>query len=260
MTKSLLAGAVFLAAAAPAMAADLPVKAPAPVVAAPVSFYNWSGFYVGAHAGYGWGESRWAFQHDSFWNNTRGERINTRPDGWLGGGQIGFNYQAGRFLLGVEGTLSAADISKTVPSPISPAVVFGADRETTKVKSLYTVAGRVGAVWDQFLFYGKGGWAGARVELSARTDFGGGAAWKSAKDRSGYIVGAGAEYMFTPNIILGVEYNYIDLGTATYSARNTGPGAANFLPGNTDVRDKTQIHTIAARVSYKFNWTPIGSL
>jgi outer membrane immunogenic protein len=156
--------------------------------------------------------------------------------------------------------LSAADISDTVGSPILPAVVFGSDRVTTKIKSLYTVAARVGVVWNQFLFCGKGGWAGGEVELSARTNFGGGAAWTpSSKSRSGWLAGGGVEYMMTPNIIFGVEYNYIDLGSETYSARNTGPAAANFLPANTDVQDKTQVHTIVGRVSYRFNWGPVGA-
>jgi len=259
--KFLQACLVLLAGAAvsPAMAADLPVKATAPALAPPVPLYDWSGFYIGGHFGYGWGDSRWTFQHDSFWNNTRGETVNPRPDGWLGGGQLGFNYQAGHLLFGVEGTLSAADISETVGSPILPAVVFGGDRMTTKIKSLYTVAGRVGAVWNQFLFYGKGGWAGGEVELSARTTFGGGAAWTRSRSRSGWLAGAGVEYMLMPNIIFGVEYNYIDLGSDTYSARNTGPAAAGFLPANTDVQDTTRIHTIVGRVSYRFNWGLVGS-
>jgi outer membrane immunogenic protein len=165
----------------------------------------------------------------------------------------------GHWLFGVEGTLSAADISQTVGSPILPAVVFGSDRMTTKITSLYTVAGRLGVVWNQFLFYGKGGWAGGEVELSARTTFGGGAAWARTKSRSGWLAGAGVEYMMTPNIIFGVEYNYVDLGSEAYSARNTGPAAAVFLPANTDVTDKTQVHTIVGRVSYRFNWGPVGS-
>ena len=62
-----------------------------------------------------------------------------------------------------------------------------------------------------------------------------------------------------PNIIFGVEYNYIDLGSDTYSSRNTGPAAANFLPANTDVKDKTQIHAVVGRVSYRFNWGSVRS-
>jgi outer membrane immunogenic protein len=234
------------------MAADLPVKATAPAMTPPVPLYDWTGFYIGGHFGYGWGDSRWTFQHDSFWNIAQGETIDIGPDGWLGGGQIGFNYQVGHWLFGIEGTFSGANITKTVVSPFFPQ--FG-DTERTKIKSLYTVAGRIGAVWNQFLFYGKGGWAGGEVELAARTT---GAAWTRSKSRSGWLVGAGVEYMLMPNIIFGVEYNYIDLGSETYSAPNTGPGAAGFFPANTGVDDKTRIHTIVGRVSYRFDWGPVG--
>jgi outer membrane immunogenic protein len=238
----------------PAFAADLPVKAAGPVVMPPVPLANWTGFYIGGHGGFGWGDSRWTFTQNSFWNNVPGDTIRTQPDGWLAGGQIGYNYQMGPWLLGIEGTLSAADISDTVRSPIPPAAVFGNDRLTTKMKSLYTIAARVGVVWNQFLFYGKGGWAGGQVELSASTDFGGGAAWNpGSKSRSGWVAGAGMEYMIMPNLILGVEYNYIDLGSATYSAPNTGPGAAGFLPATTIVEDRTHVQTIVGRVSWLFN-------
>jgi len=251
--KLLSAGVVFLASvvAGPVIAADLAVKAP--VVAEPAPLYSWTGCYVGAHAGYGWGTSGWTFQHDSFWSVGRGQTINTQPAGGFGGGQIGFNYQAGLWLVGIEGTVAAADIRETVKSPFLPPVVYGGDRESTKIKSLYTVAGRVGMVWDRILVYGKGGWAGGQVELSARTDYGGGAAWSQSKSRSGWVAGVGAEYMLTPNFILGLEYNYIDFGSQTYSALNTGPAGVGFLPRDTKVKGSTHFNTVAARVSYRFN-------
>jgi outer membrane immunogenic protein len=224
-----------------ASAADMPTKAPmAPL---PVA-YNWTGFYLGAHGGYGWANSDWTFQNVSFFNTFVGDQINLKPKGGLGGGQVGYNYQIGQFLLGVEGTFSWADIKQTVTSPIFPTT----DNETTKIKNLYTVAARLGVTNGPWLAYAKGGWAGGRVQLSA-AEPGIAVSWDPAtQSRSGFVIGGGVEYMIAPSIILGAEYNYIDLGSKTYSAVNT-PSAF----GPTTVSDKTTVSTIIGRVSYLFN-------
>jgi outer membrane immunogenic protein len=210
MKKILLGGFALLAlgAAGPATATDLlgrPAGMGAPV-------YDWTGFYAGGHAGYGWGSSLWEFPDDSFWNLAPGDRISIDPSGWLAGGQVGFNYQTGSWLFGVEGTFSGAHISRSVTSPFFP----DEDIVRTRINSLYTVAARLGAVWNDLLFYGKAGWAGGEVQLSAVSIFGGGTVWNPAAERrSGWVAGAGLEYMLMPNVIVGVEYNYIDLGGQT---------------------------------------------
>ena len=105
MKKFLLTGVALAALGGSALAADLPARRGMPVKAPePVSYgYNWSGFYIGAHGGGGWGEKCFADTglsdgcHDT--------------DGWLGGGQVGFNVQSGQFVFGVEFSGSWADIS-----------------------------------------------------------------------------------------------------------------------------------------------------
>ena len=106
MKKFLLTGVALAAlACGPALAADLPARRGMPVKAPePVSYgYNWSGFYIGAHAGGGWSEKCFTFAgatdgcHDA--------------DGWLGGGQVGFNYADRQFVFGVEFSGSWADIN-----------------------------------------------------------------------------------------------------------------------------------------------------
>jgi outer membrane immunogenic protein len=229
-----------------AHAADIPSAAQPtarrPVVAAVT---NWTGFYVGGNVGYGWAKSDWTFQNDSFWNNAPGEPIGLRPKGWLGGAQLGFNYQINQWVFGIEGTWSAASIKQTVVSPYFPAL----DTETTKVKSLSTLAGRVGVAWDRALIYGKGGWAGGRVELSAASTVGPTFWNPGTQSRSGHVLGAGLEFMLMPNWILGVEYNHINLRTKNYAANDTG-GSTSF----TTVDDKTKVNTVAARLSYLFDW------
>ena len=87
-----------------AMAADLsrPVYKAPPAGALPVT-YDWTGFYVGGHIGYGWADKSW---QDLVGFGT----VSHKADGFLGGGQAGFNYQIGMFVLGVEGDVSWADM------------------------------------------------------------------------------------------------------------------------------------------------------
>ena len=97
MKRSLLVvSALLVAGALPALAADLPVKAP---IAPPVPVPTWTGFYVGLHAGYGWSDVDW--QEGGFSASHSGE-------GALAGGQVGFNLQAGRLVYGIEADLSSA--------------------------------------------------------------------------------------------------------------------------------------------------------
>jgi len=253
---TLVAAVVAGLGSVPGFAADLPqrLRTKAPVVA-PV--YDWTGFYIGGHVGGGWGQSDWTFQNESFFNDDPGDHLNFNPSGWLGGGHVGFNYQINRLVIGIEGTWSAADIKHTVTSPFFPA----SDRETTRITSLYTVAGRVGTAWDQFLIYGKGGLAGGQVEPSAVATVatiegfeGGQFFWKPGKShRSGWVIGAGVEYMLVSNVMIGVEYNHIDLGTANYTARDNSPES---LIASVD--DRTRIDSVVGRISYKFG-APAGA-
>jgi outer membrane immunogenic protein len=114
MKKLLLAivGSVALGVAAPALAADMPVKAAPPPPVAPI--YNWTGFYIGAHVGGAWSDTDW-FYPCSATNLLILSPCNLAQGGhsgssWLAGGQVGFNYQVGRFVWGIEADFSATDI------------------------------------------------------------------------------------------------------------------------------------------------------
>ena len=216
MKKYLLASvaALGLVAAGAASAADLPSrKGP---VAAPVYMppaFSWTGFYVGANAGYGWGNvnaNGWANVGDL--------------DGFVGGGQIGYNYQMGQFVIGAEADFQGADLTS------------GNNLGLVRVKTEYfgTVRARVGVAFDRFMPYITGGWAYGNVKTSIP-------AIGFSSDRShtgGYAVGAGLEYAVTNNIIAGVEYLYVDLGEK------------NILGAGTKVG--TDFSVVRARLSYKF--------
>lgn len=218
MKKYLLASvaALGLVAAGAASAADLPSrKGP---IAAPVYMppaFTWTGFYVGANAGYGWGNV-----------NTNGFGQVSDLDGFVGGGQIGYNYQMGQFVLGLEADLQGADLSS------------GNNLGLVGVKTEYfgTVRARVGVAFDRFMPYITGGWAYGNVKTSIP-----GIGFSSDRTHTGgYAVGAGLEYAVTNNIIAGVEYLYVDLGDKSI----------NTLVGTGKVG--TDFSVVRARLSYKF--------
>ena len=112
-------------------AADLPAEG-AHLPPPPVFLYDWSGFYIGAHAGGGWGRKHWV-------DTTLAPLDEGSHDvtGALAGGQIGFNFQAGSWVFGVEGQASWADLTGEHIS-----LAFPTDRDRTRVDALGTVAGR----------------------------------------------------------------------------------------------------------------------
>jgi outer membrane immunogenic protein len=175
-----------------ALAADMPVRKPLPpqgVVKAPPPIFNWSGFYVGVHGGYGWGSS--SINDPAF-----GASYDT--NGWLLGGLAGVNYQVGQTVFGVE-----ADINW---SNFEGSAACGAGGIcSTSVDWFGTLRGRLGYAADRFMPYVTGGLAFG--DVAASTAFG------SASDtRFGWTAGVGAEYAISQNMSWKTEYLYVDLG------------------------------------------------
>jgi outer membrane immunogenic protein len=226
-----------------ANAADLPVRAPfypAPV-AAP---FTWTGCYLGGHVGAGWAYTNWTNTADTtaFGDLLPGQGYSQTDAGFVGGGQIGCNYQAGEWVYGIEGTFAGTTIKGDVAN-----TVFGAadDVFTTKINSIATATGRLGYAWNNWLFYGKAGYAGGDVKFSVADTVGIIGSGSDSHWHNGWTVGGGVEYALTPNWIVGVEYDYVDLLTKTYNVAGASPGVYNF-----DVHP--QIHEVLARISYKF--------
>lgn len=205
---------------------------------------TWAGFYIGAHAGYGWADADWRARPalDDLTNGFvfSGERFSHDPKGWLGGGQIGYNFQTGRIVWGVEATLSGADINEE--TRLFPALL-STTRLETSIDTLWTVTGRLGYDWGRVLTYAKAGYAGADVELSARDPVEGFRVTDS-NTHHGWTVGGGIEFLATENVVLGLEYNFYDFGEEDYGAR--------FLTARPLVEADVDLHTVTARVSYKF--------
>jgi outer membrane immunogenic protein len=222
--KKLLVASVAVAAllGAPAFAADYPVKA------APAAAFNWSGFYIGGNGGYAWdGDTALNFL-------AVGVHTPFSPKGDLAGGQIGFNVQRGPWVLGAEITGDWSGVKAQNIAPVAVTV-------TTKLQDLETVTGRLGYAFNNVLFYGKAGGAWGSVKDSFAP--GGVFLGATTNRRNGYVAGGGIEYGLTPNIILGVEYDYIRF------SNQSGLLVTGITPFNST--DFT-LQSVLGRVSYKF--------
>ena len=202
------AGGAFCSGAA--AAADLPLaRAPvAPVASASAAIYAWTGFYIGGHAGAGFGRSSWS---DPV---TGGTNAFSSGAVFLGGGQIGANYQWNVLVLGVEGDFNWTKLKGSGSDFLGDTI--GTDTQWTS-----TVAGRVGAAFNRLLIYGKGGAAFAR-DRSTFTDLAGNSAG-GAFTRTGWTAGVGLEYGITNNWSAKIEYDFLSFGAQPLNFTTTTP-------------------------------------
>jgi len=215
--KQLLLASVALSVATAASAADMPArpyqKAPPPAV---VAVYNWSGFYIGAMGGYGW-------ETDA-------------GSGGFGGGTIGYNWQfpGSQFVFGIEADVAGASIKDSFTEDVGGLLIT----QDSKINAFGSVTGRVGLAFDSALLYAKGGyaWANNKASISAL-----GTTFSDSQTHSGYTVGGGLEYLFTPSWSLKGEYMYSSLGGETYNF-----GGDPFDSGAIDM------HTVKIGVNYHF--------
>lgn len=141
----------------PKMHTKAPRLKPAPV--APVAD-DWSGLYLGGHAGYGWGSTGMLFPDT-------GVSLSPGTSGFVGGGQIGYQRQFGAWVLGVEVSLAGTGINGSGNSTGASCTVAVLDCRMTGINVLTMVDGRVGRAWGTWLLYASGGYAGARVSTDA---------------------------------------------------------------------------------------------
>ena len=197
LMKKLLLATSALMCAAPALGADIPARMPvkAPAAVVPVA-YNWTGCYLGGHAGYGWGRKDFSDPTGANFAPP-GATVQDRTRGWLAGGQVGCNYQlSGSWLIGIEGEYAWANIKGDTIDPFfagknAPNVL------SAKTDGLASATGRVGFVWDRALFYAKGGaaWAHDRYNVFlAPGIFAPAVNASGTETRFGWTVGGGIEW------------------------------------------------------------------
>lgn len=243
----LATAAVVALAGSAANAADLGAR---PVYKAPVAVpiaYNWTGFYIGGHVGWG-GEDASARLTANSGVFPAGTVLSSRSDGFLGGGQIGVNWQINTWVLGLEG-----DFSWTKADGIASATVAGlTSTGTVRYNWFATATARLGYAANNWLFYVKGGAAFEDSDLGGSLTAGPAvlATVNPQTDRrTGWTVGAGVEQAFSGNWSWKLEYNYMDFGTKSIVSTTTpvlGPAAT------TD--NDLKVHAVKFGINYRFGW------
>ncbi|MBN8938139.1 MAG: porin family protein [Rhizobiales bacterium] len=200
MKKFLLAGAALVALASGAQAADLGVQRVAVPAAILAPSFNWTGFYVGLNAGVGIANT-----------NFRSLSAGTVPGsntGFVGGAQIGYNYQINNFVLGGEADFGYFGVSRS-------GLVGGGSTVTWRTRWDGSLRARAGVAIDRTLLYVTGGLAfadfGVRQTAALVPDI------SANQTRVGWTLGAGVEYAITPNWTVRGEYLYANYGSKTFS-------------------------------------------
>lgn len=260
--KKFLFASVAMIIAGPAIAADLPVyKGPVEPVT-PV--FNWTGPYIGINGGGGWQNTRTDYSYSSIpapappgfenvfgpgapLNVGGGSAVSSAiTDGFLptslgggsrgffaGGGQIGYNYQFNRFLVGAETDFDWVGNGISSTGFSAPFNGFVSNDAVAKagVRWLGTVRGRIGFAFDRALLFATGGLAYAQVSASSNSSSSDGAntdlfSGSASGIRAGFTVGGGVEYAFTRNLSAKLEYLYYNLGTVNYAVSPANAVAA----------------------------------
>jgi outer membrane immunogenic protein len=276
MTNRWLKGVAVVAltavGAVAAQAADLPTRkeAPAPIFVPPP--FTWTGFYVGLNAGGIWPSgSRNASILDTnpataaFVTAGFPGGLGSQSAGFLGGGQAGYNWQTGAFVLGVETDFDGSTLSKkfnNVGSPFAAATGLGGDFLTVNGKNsltwLGTTRARLGFVAtpdNRLMIYATGGvaYGGGNSQFSV-FDATHGAIFSGtpSSSRVGWVIGGGAEYAVTNNITIKGEYLYADLGSTNFNTTQN-IAATTFFPGvSATGKIAWNASIFRAGVNYKF--------
>lgn len=233
----------------PAAAADfgnMPTKAP---VFAPIPVQNWTGLYIGGNAGYSWGRP----SVDYTLGGLPAASTSLDPSSFVGGGQIGYNWQLGSVVVGVEGDVAWRGGSDG--ATFTSGNIFGGFAAfNTEQNWVGTVRPRIGFSAQNWLLYGTGGIAFGGFQHSF-TETRPGVVTRTATEsetKAGWTAGGGVEYAFNPSWSLGVEYLYMDFGPTTLSQPAAGP----VPPSSTTFDDNS--HLVRAKLNFKLNWnTPL---
>ncbi len=227
--RSFALACVFAFAAVPAVAADIPARmaTKAPVM---MPAFSWTGLYIGGNIGYGFGRTT------GTGNVPPG---NYDIDGFVGGGQIGANYQVGNWVFGIEADYQGADIKGSGPT------LAAGIASNTELESFGTVRGRIGYAWDRWMLYGTGGYA---FEGRTTASFSPAVVGSDRRSLDGWAAGVGVEYAFAPNWSAKLEYLHIDLQDKPFFV-NTLAGCA--AAPNT-CRVGAEVDTVRVGVNYRF--------
>jgi outer membrane immunogenic protein len=204
------AGFAAAAAIPGAQAADMPIKAPRYIEPSA----SWAGWYIGAHAGAAWQKTdvtpknAGVFDNDGYFIPDPSASFS--KTGFIGGGQIGYNWQHGNFVFGLEGDISG--LSGRASADVTDGNGYGITY-SSKIRWLSTVRGRFGLAVGDTMAYMTAGVAFGGVRNSVA--FEDGDTFSRSKTKTGWTVGGGVEHMISRNWTVGLEGLFVDLGNSS---------------------------------------------
>ena len=254
--KSALLASVCAGIALPALAADLPqpvyTKAPPPP---PVMAYNWSGFYLGGNLG-----GKWS-QYESSITSGSGAVLGFSGSGdasFVGGGQIGYMWQTGQWVFGIEGDIDATRLSKSFTAVTGVGPFVPGDTLALRNDWQASARGRIGYAWDRTLIYFTGGGSWANIKAAANfVPVGAIPGTVVSGDRTpfGWTIGGGLDYGIAPGWSLGVEYRF----TRYQNDNSNSFGLLTTTAGGTttplSISRSLDTSEVTARVNYHFNYS-----
>jgi len=246
----------MVAAVAPlnsADAADMAVKAPTTFGPAPVPL--WDGLYIGANVGDARSSTSWCTDATVLTGCGGGaptDQVSMKASGLVAGGQVGYRFVLGNFVIGPEAMLDGLQIHSTI-GDANPGIGAGRTRTTT-FSGIQSVTGDAGFAFDRFLAYGKGGWALTHVSYDANSVVDGDL--KANQYVQGWTAGGGLEYTLPAGgWSIGVEYDYyrFNPGNQINLANNNGGLPCGFC----NFGGQTNVQTILARLNLRIGGTTI---
>ena len=226
--------AVALLGAGASSAADLRGRNLLPPAPELPTFYDWTGIYLGGQVGYSWGSDR-ASEFATAGRAPLGRSFDYSPSSFIGGARIGFNYQLGSIVVGVEGDIEGMNAAEG-KGDLGGVVRVRQDWQGS-------VRARLGYSLDRIMVYATAGAAFTKLEYAYVSPLAGLTETISAP-KTGWTVGGGVDYAVTDNLILGVDYRYTDYGRFDHL------GAGAYL-GRT-VEHEPTAHAVRASLAYKF--------
>jgi outer membrane immunogenic protein len=226
-----------------ALADGVPAQYAAPVVLTPTT---WTGLYVGVQGGYAESDIDWTLPVAQFFG-AAGRGFSADDEDVVLGGHATYMYQMGPFVVGGDVAYNATWLEDNVVGPIPP---FANDSFQTRIDDYATVTGRLGFAMNNWLIYADGGYATGKVKLHVVSGPpGAGVIEDTDRRHDGWTYGGGFSYMIHPNVVLGLDYEHVELDGERHEAISTGVAGVPFSIDSGDV----ELDTVTARLSIKLD-------
>jgi outer membrane immunogenic protein len=227
------------------LAADLPPappRVPAAYVPAVLPAYNWTGFYIGGNLGAAWTQINVTDSNGNSWSNSQ-QAV------FMGGGQVGANYQINWLVVGVEAAFDWLANNHNSNNAVSTPV--GAFQLSANDRWITTLAARVGVAADNWLFYAKGGggWVGVNNPTLTNVSTGNSLSLSNSNSTTGWLAGAGVEWGFAPNWTAKLEYDFLGLNDSSFTVPVGSP-----LVGDVITTHDNHVQMLTLGINYLFKW------